>query len=100
MRFCPKCGALLIPKKEGSEEVLKCPKCGYEEVMKKDAKKDYMMSTVANRSQKVKTTSLVSEGGRRIRTKEEYEQEKEEYYEVFLELMREEEGTEGEGSSE
>ncbi len=29
MEFCPKCGSLLVPRKEGSETVLVCPKCGY-----------------------------------------------------------------------
>ena len=27
--FCPKCGGLLIPKKENNKTVLYCPKCGY-----------------------------------------------------------------------
>jgi DNA-directed RNA polymerase subunit M len=29
LEFCPKCGSLLIPRREGSETVLVCPKCGY-----------------------------------------------------------------------
>ena len=28
MQFCPKCGSILIPKKEGGKAVLVCPKCG------------------------------------------------------------------------
>lgn len=28
MQFCPKCGALLIPKKEGSKSIMACS-CGY-----------------------------------------------------------------------
>jgi DNA-directed RNA polymerase subunit M len=31
VRFCPKCGALLMPRKDGSETVLACRKCGYTE---------------------------------------------------------------------
>ncbi|MCC6022056.1 MAG: DNA-directed RNA polymerase subunit M [Sulfolobales archaeon] len=97
MKFCPRCGALLLPKKEGSKEVLKCSKCGYEEVIK--VKEGYTMtvSKPVAKDSKVKTTSIVSEGGRRFRSKEEYEQEKEEYYEIFLDLMREEEGSGEEG---
>ena len=27
--FCPKCGSLLVPKKEGGKRILVCPSCGY-----------------------------------------------------------------------
>ncbi len=97
MKFCPRCGALLLPRKEGKENVLKCPKCGYVERLEVSSKKGYTISEAANTSSKVKTTSIVSEGGRRFRSKEEFEHEKEEYYEIFLDLMHEEEGEEGGG---
>lgn len=29
MRFCPKCGSIMVPKKEGGKTVLVCPRCGY-----------------------------------------------------------------------
>ena len=29
MMFCPKCGSLLLPSKEGNKTIVKC-KCGYE----------------------------------------------------------------------
>jgi DNA-directed RNA polymerase subunit M len=29
MKFCPKCGALLLPKKEAKGSVLACPSCRY-----------------------------------------------------------------------
>jgi DNA-directed RNA polymerase subunit M len=29
--FCPKCGALMMPKKDGSSVVLSCSRCGYQE---------------------------------------------------------------------
>ena len=29
MMFCPKCGSLLLPKKEGNKTIIKCS-CGYE----------------------------------------------------------------------
>ncbi len=30
MKFCPKCGSLLIPVKKGERVITKCPKCSYE----------------------------------------------------------------------
>ncbi len=29
MEFCPKCGSLMIPKKEGKKLILVCRNCGY-----------------------------------------------------------------------
>lgn len=29
MEFCPKCGSLMLPKREGRNAALMCPKCGY-----------------------------------------------------------------------
>lgn len=29
--FCPKCGSLLVPKKEGNKIKIVCPSCGYED---------------------------------------------------------------------
>jgi DNA-directed RNA polymerase subunit M len=29
MMFCPKCGSLMIPKKDGSKKVLACTSCNY-----------------------------------------------------------------------
>ena len=34
MKFCPKDGSLLIPKKEKGKTYLVCPKCGYKEEVK------------------------------------------------------------------
>nr|MDO8099907.1 transcription factor S [Candidatus Njordarchaeota archaeon] len=31
VRFCPKCGALLMPTKNGPDALLSCHKCGYTE---------------------------------------------------------------------
>lgn len=27
MQFCPKCGSIMIPKKEGKKTIVSCPKC-------------------------------------------------------------------------
>lgn len=29
MEFCPKCGKLMIPERDGDKTILICPKCGY-----------------------------------------------------------------------
>lgn len=29
MQFCPKCGGILVPKKDGRKTTVVCPKCGY-----------------------------------------------------------------------
>jgi len=34
MNFCPKCGSLMIPKREGNQTFLVCRKCGYKEIPK------------------------------------------------------------------
>ena len=35
MQFCEKCGALMLPKKEGKKIFLKCRECGHERVVRK-----------------------------------------------------------------
>ena len=91
MKFCPKCGTMMVPVRKGNKVILKCPKCGYEEVLKGSIK-DYKIE-IKEPSQKVKTTSVVSEKKEKSREREELEQEKEDYYEVFLDLMSQEEGS-------
>lgn len=86
MRFCPKCGGVLVPQKKDEGYVLVCSKCGYEVVGQNTR------YTVSAQQSKVFTTSVVSEEKKSRRKKEEIEQEREEYYkELFMELLREEE---------
>lgn len=92
MKFCPKCGTMLVPVRKGKKLVLKCPSCGYEEKPKKPS--DYKIGVKTGADNRVKTTSIVSEAvTTQLKKEEELEQEKEEFYEVFLELMSEEEGS-------
>ncbi len=85
----------MVPQRTSDGHIYKCPKCGHEEVSKTGEK--YRLTGSAGAEPKVKTTSVVSEGGGLARSREEIEQEKEEFYEILLELLSEEEG--GEESS-
>jgi len=84
---------MLEPVKRNKKTILRCPRCGYEEVVKSTKSSEYKLVVKSGKENKVKTTSLVSEGKVTSRKKEEIEQEKEEFYEVFLDLMSEEEGS-------
>ncbi len=86
-----------MPTKSNGKTVLRCTKCGYEIEIVGDT--GYRIGGPTASTVRVHTTSLVSEAKARTRSKEEIEQEKEEYYkELFLELLREEEYGEEEGS--
>jgi len=90
MKFCPKCGGLMMPIRKDGKTVLRCTKCGYE--MAAGSSTEYRIGVAISSGAHVHTTSLISEGRVRHRSKEEIEQEKEEYYrELFLELLKEEE---------
>jgi len=84
---------MLEPVRKEGEVVLKCPRCGYEEPVKSSKSNEYRLVVKSGKEDKIKTTSLVSEGEITTRKKEEIEQEKEDFYEVFLDLMSEEEGS-------
>jgi len=91
MRFCPKCGGFLVPIKKDGKDYLKCNKCGYERAMKEEEKKEYTIKSSKSRSERVLTTSLVSDKSGRNPHEEELAQEREEYYkEIGLDLLKEE----------
>ena len=93
MEFCPKCGGIMIPSKSNNITILKCSKCGFEKkIASKKADEAYKINKQIDRSLRTKTTSRISESPHGLsRSKDEIEQEKEEYYEIFLDLVREEE---------
>lgn len=37
MKFCPRCGSLMVPQKVSDRTVLKCRRCGYEEIVREGA---------------------------------------------------------------
>ncbi len=97
MKFCPKCGGLMVPRKKAGKTVLKCTKCGFEIEASTNVAKEYRVEANISAESRVLTTSLVSEAPkRRLRKKEEYDQEREEWYEVALEIMSSEESGEEE----
>jgi len=97
MRFCPKCGALMVPVKKEGETVFECRQCGYTaKVAAKDVAEYKMREEISEKS-RVKTTSVVSKPVELAVSAEEKQQKLEEFYEVALELIQEElEGKEAE----
>ncbi len=88
MKFCPKCGGVMIPKREKNGLYLVCTNCGYKVKVKKEEgykEKEHISEDVRSR------VAVVDLGGRRGLTEEERAQLKEEFYEVFLETMAGEE---------
>ena len=79
-----------MPVREGDKTYLVCSRCGYKELLKESSR--YKLESKTSNESKVKTTSVVSSESEKLRKSEELEQEKENYYEIFLELMSEEEG--------
>jgi DNA-directed RNA polymerase subunit M len=92
MEFCPKCGGLMLPKRRGGELYLVCQSCGYE--MKAKKLEGYAAKEVIAEEKKTKVSVFTAPSG--AASEEERRQLKEEYYEVFLETMVEEEAEEGE----
>jgi len=88
VEFCPKCGTILIPKKEKEKIMLSCSKCGYSKELKSE--RGYKSKHKVEEDKKIKI--LVMEPT--TRDKEKITAHKEllqEYYEVLLETMEREE---------
>ncbi|NAZ27552.1 MAG: DNA-directed RNA polymerase subunit M [Thermogladius sp.] len=98
VKFCPRCGAAMFPlkKKEGGEEyyVLKCPRCGYEEKASKKDLEAYGLKYVVDSSKRT-ITAKATEARESSLSPDEREM-LQEYYEVLLESMKEEESEEEE----
>lgn len=67
MRFCPKCGGLMLPKKEGEQPILVCGSCGYSErtenlegyrVVKKERTEDDILIIEDERKPALPTTRV------------------------------------------
>jgi len=92
MEFCPKCGGLMLPRRKGEELHLVCQSCGYSVRAKK--LEGYTAKEVIAEEKKTKVSVFTAPSG--LASEEERRQLKEEYYEVFLETMSEEETEESE----
>ena len=92
MKFCPKCGGIMVPKKKKNGLYLVCSNCGYEIKVKKS--EDYKSSEKISEDKKSRVSVFEVRSSTTL-TEEERQQMKEEFYEVFLETMAgEEEGGE------
>ncbi|MEB2792691.1 MAG: transcription elongation factor [Caldisphaeraceae archaeon] len=91
MMFCPKCGGVMIPIKKNGKIILRCTKCGYEMKATEKAMKEYTNINKTTEKEKVLTTKTIGqeESTNNEETKEEFEQAKEEYYELVLDQMGE-----------
>ena len=90
MRFCPRCGGIMVPRRKGNKVVLVCTRCGYEIEADEKTLKGYTASTKAEKEAHVKTTGEVSKESPRLeKVKEELEQAREEYYELVLDQLGE-----------
>ena len=87
MKFCPKCGAPMVPVKKDNTVVLKCTKCGYEMPAPPEILKKYRLESKTK--EKIVTTKVISKREESEVDKELLEQAKEEYYEFVLEQMGE-----------
>ncbi|MEM2024769.1 MAG: DNA-directed RNA polymerase subunit M [Desulfurococcaceae archaeon] len=80
VKFCPRCGSIMVPTKKDSEVYLKCNKCGFE--TKKKSEK-YTVKYQVESAKRV-ATAVASEAKETKLTPEEREMLSE-YYEIFLE---------------
>jgi len=58
LKFCPKCGTLMIPQSKGGSLVFVCRKCGYEEHI---SKKESYLTTIAHPKRSRKKEIIVIE---------------------------------------
>ena len=58
MKFCPKCGSLMIARREKNGVVYVCPRCGYREEASESVK---VLATTIRHSEKEKLVVLSSE---------------------------------------
>jgi len=91
LKFCPKCGGIMVPLKDKEEGkvYLVCRNCGYRVEASPEDLKRYRGREGVSEEAKVLTTKTLARPLVRRNRKEELEQAKEEYYEFVLEQMGE-----------
>ncbi len=56
MKFCPKCGTIMVPRREGGKAILHCPRCGYKIEAQSDKELSaYRKTSIVEHSEKEKT---------------------------------------------
>ncbi len=63
MKFCPKCGGIMVPKRLNNETLLVCIRCGYKQPLSKHDVSSYRQTTVIEHSEKDRTI-VISEKDR------------------------------------
>lgn len=89
MKFCPKCGGIMLPREEDEKKYLVCMKCSYRMELEIEDKNKYKLSYEVSSEKKV-VTAKASQAARGGITPEEREM-LQEYYEILLEELAEEE---------
>ncbi len=89
VRFCPRCGGPMVPKKsEGENLVLKCMRCGYETSVSKSTINDYKLKFHVEADKRIHTSKATE--AKKIGLTPEEREMLQEYYEIFLESFQEE----------
>ena len=82
----------MVPlKREDNYIVLRCPRCGYTERVPVTEAKDYTLVDRSPEEERVITTLRVGTSKKKpVKSKEEWEQEREEYREILQDLLQQE----------
>lgn len=72
MKFCPKCGSIMVPVRKGNVVYLKCRKCGYEERLSKKEKASFVEKSVIEEEKHVKVPIVKSEATQSEEVDEDY----------------------------
>ena len=89
MKYCPKCGGVMVPVKKGDKYYLRCRRCGYEVEATEEDLKEYRIVHKTSKSEKVVTTKVISQVKKEGASPEDLETAKEEYYELVLDQLGE-----------
>lgn len=92
VKFCPRCGTIMVPTKKDDSYFFKCPRCGFEEKASKKDLERYGMKYVVDSSKRVATAKATEAKAAGLSPED--REMLQEYYEVFLETMKEEESEE------
>jgi len=89
LKFCPKCGGIMVPRRKDGGLVLACMRCGYEMKADKKALESYAGTSKAEQKARVKTSEVSTGASKGKSLREELEQAREDYYELVLDQLGE-----------